>query len=105
MPSRAAERTRDSMAAEGNAGHRRGSDHPSAGWITGTRVARYCWSHDMGRLSTGLVLLLSIAGCAVPKVAGAPLAPLERAWEVPTLELYPAGGAKTEDRPRRAADR
>jgi hypothetical protein len=50
----------------------------------------------MGRFTTGFVLLLSIAGCAVPKVAGAPLAPLERAWEVPTLELYTEWWQKTE---------
>ena len=42
----------------------------------------------MRRFITECAGYLSVAGCAVPKVAGAPLAPVERAWEVPTLELY-----------------
>ena len=42
----------------------------------------------MRRLIAGIVLLSSATACAVPKAAGAPLAPIERAWEVPTLELY-----------------
>ena len=32
----------------------------------------------------------------MPKAAGAPLAPIERAWEVPTLELYTEWWQKTE---------
>ena len=50
----------------------------------------------MRRLITGMLLLSSVAGCAVPKAAGAPLAPVERAWEVPTLELYTEWWRKTE---------
>jgi len=44
----------------------------------------------------GALFLSSIAACAVPRAAGAPLAPLERAWEVPTLELYTEWWRKTE---------
>ena len=51
----------------------------------------------MRRFITGMLLLSSIAGCAVPKAAGAPLAPVERAWEVPTLELYTEWWRKTEE--------
>ena len=50
----------------------------------------------MRRLIAGMMLLSSVAGCAVPKAAGAPLAPIERAWEVPTLELYSEWWRKTE---------
>ena len=32
--------------------------------------------------------MLLVGGCALPRAAGAPLAPVERAWAVPTLELY-----------------
>jgi len=51
----------------------------------------------MRRFITGMLLLSTTAGCAVPKVAGAPLAPIERAWEVPTLELYTEWWRKTEE--------
>src|SRR6476660_5240816 len=85
-----------SMAAQETAGALRYSDHPSAGRTPETRGSDHRWSYDMGRITTGLVLLLSIAGCAVPKVAGAPLAPVARAWEVPTLELYTEWWRRTE---------
>jgi hypothetical protein len=50
----------------------------------------------MRRWFAGVMLWSSIAACAVPKAAGAPLAPIERAWEVPTLELYSEWWRKTE---------
>jgi hypothetical protein len=50
----------------------------------------------MRRWFTGVMLWSSVAACAVPKAAGAPLAPIERAWEVPTLELYSEWWRKTE---------
>jgi len=53
----------------------------------------------MHRVIVGVLLLSSAAGCAMPRAAGAPLAPLapvERAWEVPTLELYSEWWSKTE---------
>jgi hypothetical protein len=56
-------------------------------------------AHDRSgahRLLTTLVLLSSVTGCAAPRIAGAPLAPIERAWEVPTLELYAKWWQKTE---------
>lgn len=42
-----------------------------------------------------LIALLGSA-CALPKVGGAPVAPVERAWAVPTLELYQEWWRKTE---------
>ena len=45
-------------------------------------------SSSMGRLLYGVLLLLGVGGCAVPNVAGAPLAPIGRSWAVPTLGLY-----------------
>jgi hypothetical protein len=51
----------------------------------------------MRRLIAGMLLLSSLTACAAPKVAGAPLAPIERAWEVPTLELYTEWWRKTEE--------
>ena len=56
----------------------------------------YRRSHSMRRFVTGVMLLSSVTACAVPKAAGAPLAPVERAWEVPTLELYSEWWRKTE---------
>jgi hypothetical protein len=50
----------------------------------------------MHRWIAGAMLISSVAACAVPKAAGAPLAPIERAWEVPTLELYSEWWRKTE---------
>jgi hypothetical protein len=44
----------------------------------------------------GVLLWSSVSACAVRKAAGAPLAPIERAWEVPTLELYSEWWRKTE---------
>ena len=51
----------------------------------------------MQRWVAGVLLWSSVAACAVPKAAGAPLAPIERAWEVPTLELYSEWWRKTEE--------
>ena len=36
------------------------------------------------------------SACALPKVGGAPIAPVERAWSVPTLELYQEWWRRTE---------
>ena len=58
----------------------------------------------MRRFIAGMLLLSSVTSCAVPKVAGAPLAPVERAWEVPTLELYTEWWRKTEECSGRKAD-
>jgi hypothetical protein len=38
----------------------------------------------------------ALGACALPHAAGAPLAPVDRAWAVPTLELYQQWWAKTE---------
>ena len=58
----------------------------------------------MRRVITGLLLFSSASACALPKAAGAPLAPVERAWEVPTLELYSEWWRKTEECSGRTAD-
>lgn len=58
----------------------------------------------MRRFIAAMLLLSSAAGCAVPRAAGAPLAPVERAWEVPTLELYSEWWSKTEACSGRKAD-
>jgi hypothetical protein len=58
----------------------------------------------MRRFIAGMMLLSSTMGCAVPRAAGAPLAPVERAWEVPTLELYSDWWRKTEACSGRKAD-
>ena len=42
------------------------------------------------------VLLSLVAACALPRAGAAPLAPVERAWAVPTLELYQEWWTKTE---------
>jgi hypothetical protein len=42
------------------------------------------------------VLVPLVGACALPRAAGAPLAPVERNWEVPTLDLYRDWWAKTE---------
>lgn len=49
----------------------------------------------------GIIGCLSLVGllvsaCAHPKTGGAPLAPVGRAWSVPTLELYQQWWTKTE---------
>jgi len=44
----------------------------------------------------GAVWLMPVAACAIPRAAGAPLAPVERVWEMPTLELYGEWWHKTE---------
>ena len=43
-----------------------------------------------------LLLAAGLGACALPRAAGAPLAPVDRAWAVPTLELYQQWWAKTE---------
>lgn len=48
-----------------------------------------------GMLSLTLAMMLASA-CALPKVGGAPAAPVERNWAVPTLELYQEWWRKTE---------
>lgn len=58
----------------------------------------------MRRMIAGGLLLSSLAACAVPRAAGAPLAPVERAWEVPTLELYTEWWRKTEECSGRTGD-
>ena len=40
---------------------------------------------------------LLVAACAMPKAGAAPVAPVERAWAVPTLELYQEWWTKTEE--------
>ena len=42
------------------------------------------------------VLLFAIGACAMPRAGAAPLAPVDRSWVVPTLELYQGWWAKTE---------
>lgn len=42
------------------------------------------------------MLAVLASACALPKVGGAPVAPVERAWAVPTLELYQEWWRKTE---------
>ena len=58
----------------------------------------------MRRFVPGILMLSSVAACAVPRAAGAPLAPVERAWEVPTLELYSDWWRKTEECSGRKGD-
>lgn len=48
-----------------------------------------------GALRSAL-LGLAVSACALPKAGGAPVAPVDRAWAVPTLELYQSWWAKTE---------
>jgi hypothetical protein len=43
-----------------------------------------------------MLLLAGTLGCAIPRVGGAPIAPVDRAWVVPNLELYQGWWAKTE---------
>jgi hypothetical protein len=50
----------------------------------------------MSKLLIAVMLATGTAACAVPRAAGAPLAPVERAWAVPNLELYQQWWAKTE---------
>jgi hypothetical protein len=49
------------------------------------------------RLARWYALPLLVAACAAPKSGAAPVAPVERAWAVPTLELYQAWWTKTEE--------
>ncbi len=49
----------------------------------------------MSRLFFGFLLFLGLGACAAPRAAGAPLAPLGRAWAVPTLGLYQEWWDKT----------
>ena len=46
-------------------------------------------------LGCALIGMLVVA-CAMPKAGAAPVAPVERAWSVPTLELYQEWWTKTE---------
>ncbi len=57
-----------------------------------------------GRFGLILGVLPLLAGCAIPRTGAAPLAPIERAWAVPTLELYQEWWAKTETCSGRTAD-
>jgi hypothetical protein len=50
----------------------------------------------MRKLWWNAVLVPLVGACALPQTAGAPLAPVERNWEVPTLDLYRDWWAKTE---------
>ena len=50
----------------------------------------------MPRVLRFTILALLASACALPKVGGAPVAPVERAWAVPTLELYQEWWRKTE---------
>ena len=43
-----------------------------------------------------VLFMIGFGACALPRAAGAPLAPVERAWAVPTLELYQQWWAKNE---------
>ncbi len=49
----------------------------------------------MRRLLCAVLLVLTVSGCAAPRAAGAPLAPLGRSWAVPTLGLYQEWWDKT----------
>ena len=49
----------------------------------------------MLRLFSAVLLLAGLGGCAAPRAAGAPLAPLGRSWAVPTLGLYQEWWDKT----------
>jgi hypothetical protein len=51
----------------------------------------------MMRLARWYALPFLVAACAAPKSGAAPVAPVERAWAVPTLELYQAWWIKTEE--------
>src|SRR6185437_12964865 len=100
MPRMAAERMRASIPGtfrgpgDVRAGPRRQTHPAPAAWYSETRFDR--GSRSMRRWLAVVMLWSSVAACAVPKAAGAPLAPIERAWEVPTLELYSEWWRKTE---------
>lgn len=49
----------------------------------------------MRRLLCAVLLFAGISGCAAPRAAGAPLAPMGRSWAVPTLGLYQEWWDKT----------
>jgi hypothetical protein len=49
------------------------------------------------RLAQWFVVPLLMAACATPNAGAARVAPVERAWVVPTLELYHAWWTKTEE--------
>jgi hypothetical protein len=51
----------------------------------------------MMRFARWYALPFLLAACATPKSGAAPVAPVERAWSVPTLELYQAWWIKTEE--------
>ena len=50
----------------------------------------------MHKSLVAVLLVVGLGACALPHAAGAPLAPVDRAWAVPTLELYQQWWAKTE---------
>ena len=50
----------------------------------------------MRKLLVALLFTTILGACALPRAAGAPLAPVEPTWAVPTLELYQQWWAKTE---------
>ena len=72
---------------------------PRLGVLAGTRSPR-----SPHAFLTGLLLTASVTGCAMPKRGGAPPAPIERAWGVPTLELYGEWWRKTEECAGRKGD-
>lgn len=57
----------------------------------------------MTRLTLSASLLL-VGACAIPRAGGAPVAPVERAWAVPTLELYEEWWRRTEECAGRKGD-
>ncbi len=42
-------------------------------------------------------LAATVSACALPRAGGAPVAPVERSWAVPTLELYQEWWRRTEE--------
>ncbi len=50
----------------------------------------------MRELLRYVFLVLPLGACALPKVGGAPIAPMDRAWVVPTLQLYQEWWSRTE---------
>src|SRR5688500_10886618 len=55
-----------------------------------------CWSTTM-RLARWYILPFLVAASAMPQAGAPPVAPVERAWAVPTLEQYQAWWIKTEE--------
>lgn len=59
------------------------------------RFERFQIRSHMSRSFYGVLLCLGLGACAAPRAAGAPVAPLGRAWAVPTLGLYQEWWDKT----------